>query len=86
MPIVAIIKPNAVEMIALATDFPVRLATVDKPKTIKEKNSAGPKRRAKPATGAPIKVKMIMLKVPATNDPMAQMASAGPARPCNAIL
>ena len=83
---VAIINPRPVEIMAFATDFPVKLATVDRPKSISAKNSAGPKRSAKPATGSPINVKTIMLKVPATNDPMAHMASAGPARPCNAIL
>ena len=45
MPTVAIINPRQVVMTDLATLVPVRLATVHSPKTISEKNSAGPKCR-----------------------------------------
>ena len=38
------------------------------------------------AIGAPTKVSMTTAKVPAMNEPIAAMASAGPARPCIAIL
>ena len=43
MPTVAIIRPKQVVITDLTTLVPVRLATVDKPKTIRAKNSAGPK-------------------------------------------
>ena len=43
MPTVAIIRPKQVVTIDLMTLVPVRLATVHRPNTISEKNSAGPK-------------------------------------------
>ena len=86
MPTVAIMSPRHVVTTDLATLVPVRLATVHRPNTISEKNSAGPKCRAYSAIGAPTKVSISTAKVPAMNEPMAAIASADPARPCIAIL
>ncbi|MNG28476.1 hypothetical protein D3C85_965500 [compost metagenome] len=49
------------------------------------KYSVGPKFRASLATMGANSVSKIVAKVPATNEPIAAVASAGPARPLRAI-
>ena len=49
------------------------------------KYSAGPKRRAAAASGGARNVRPSVASVPATNEPMAAVASAAAARPCRAI-
>ncbi len=49
-----------------------------KPKTIREKYSGGPKAKAASASGGARKTSPKMAMVPAMNEPMAQIASAGP--------
>ena len=56
-----------------------------RPSTISEKYSAGPKCAATAASGAASSAQISVATVPATNEAMAAIASAGPARPCRAI-
>ena len=49
------------------------------------KYSGGPKRSAKLAKGGASSMRPTILTVPAINDPMAAIASAGPARPLRVI-
>ena len=55
------------------------------PSTISEKYSAGPNRSAMLVNGAPRAATSTVETQPAKNDPIAAIASAGPARPCFAI-
>jgi hypothetical protein len=55
------------------------------PSTIKEKYSAGPNSSATEVSGTPSAATRTVATHPAINDPIAAMASAGPARPCRAI-
>ena len=59
--------------------------TVVKAKTIRAKYSAGPNFSATSTTMGASSVTRIVAIVPATKEPMAQVASAGPARPFFAI-
>ena len=54
--------------------------------TITAKYSAGPNFSAMSTTSGDSKVSAIVASVPATNEPMAAVASAGPARPALAIM
>ena len=64
---------------------PARNATVVKPITIKEKYSGGPKLRATAVSIGPRRMSPKSPMVPATNDAIAAMPRAAPARPCKAI-
>ena len=66
-------------------DPPSTAETVTKASTIKEKNSAGPNWSATSTTSGDTNVSATVANVPATNEPMAEVASAGPARPRFAI-
>ena len=72
----------------MASDFtrdpPVRLASTMTPSRANAKYSDGPKARATRATNGATSWSATTLKVPATNDAMAAMASAAPARPFRA--
>ena len=85
MPMVANISPKTVEIVPFNSESPARLLTVVRPKTIRAKLSAGPNCNAKRARGGPISIRKATESVPATNEPMAAIHSAGPARPCLAI-
>ena len=52
-----------------------------RPSTISEKYSAGPNSSAIAVSGAPSAATRTVATQPAKNEPMAAMASAGPARP-----
>ncbi len=75
----SIVRPRTVEE-------PSTAATVTNANTISAKYSGGPKRSATSTTSGASKVSRIVAIVPATNEPMAEVASAGPARPRLAIL
>jgi hypothetical protein len=47
--------------------------------------SGGPKASANRASGGASSISATTLTVPATNEPIAAIASAGPARPCRVI-
>jgi hypothetical protein len=55
------------------------------PSTISEKYSAGPNLSATSASGGAATAMSSVATQPAKNEPMAQVASAGPARPWRAI-
>jgi hypothetical protein len=73
-----LVKPRTVEL-------PITADTVVKAKIIKAKYSAGPNLSATSTTKGASKVTSTVAMVPATNEPMAAVASAGPARPFFAI-
>ena len=56
-----------------------------RPSTISEKYSAGPNLSATSASGGAATAMSSVAKHPAKNEPMAEVASATPARPCRAI-
>ena len=65
---------------------PKTALTVVKANNIKQKYSGGPSLMAYSATNGANKVTKIVAIVPATKDPMADVARAAPARPFLAIL
>ena len=69
----------------LSTDWPITAETVVKASAMIMKYSAGPKLSAKPASSGAKSVSSSVAMVPATKEPMAAVASAGPARPLRAI-
>jgi hypothetical protein len=69
-----LVKPRAVEL-------PMTAETVVKANTIKAKYSAGPNFSATSITSGASKVTKSVAMVPATKEPMAEVARAGPARP-----
>ena len=82
---VPMISPIIAIMSDLIRDVPVTLLRTMNAKTISEKYSGGPKARAASARGGAKKTNPKMLIVPATKEPMATMARAGPALPFCAI-
>ena len=79
------IRPTTAIIRALINEVPVTLLKTMNPNTIREKNSGGPKARAASARGGARNVSPKIAMVPPMNEPVAEMASAGPARPCWAI-
>jgi hypothetical protein len=77
--------PRAAALRPLTSEAPDRLTTTLNARITRPKYSGGPMRRAASASGGAKKVSPTSPSVPATNDEMAAMASAGPARPCRAI-
>ena len=69
----------------LRVELPSTAATVTNAKIISAKYSAGPKAIAISTTIGASSVSRMVAMVPATNDPIAEVASAGPARPRLAI-
>ncbi len=66
--------------------LPSTALTVVKASTISMKYSGGPSLTANSATKGANSVTTTVAMVPATNEPMAEVASAAPARPLLAIL
>ena len=66
--------------------WPSTALTVQKASTISRKYSGGPSLTACTATKGANSVTPTVAMVPATNEPIAAVASAAPARPCLAIL
>ena len=68
-----------------AADAPSTADTVVNASTMTAKYSAGPNLSAKSTMIGAMTVRRIVAMVPATKEPMAEVASAGPARPRLAI-
>ena len=83
------INPSTTPMHAISSAFAiepwVRKVSTTRPSTIRLKYSAGPNATATLASDGAISISAISAKVPAMNEPSAEMPSAGPARPCFAI-
>ena len=71
--------------IALGTEPLASTTANTRPSTISEKYSAGPNISATEVSGAPSAATSTVATEPAKNEPIAAIASAGPARPCFAI-
>ena len=67
--------------IALSTEPLASTTANTNPSTIREKYSAGPNSSASEVNGAPRAATSTVDTQPAMNDPIAAIASAGPARP-----
>ena len=78
-------SPNMTIAMALNTEPLASTTAKTRPSTISEKYSAGPNFSASAVSGTPSAATRMVANVPAMNEPMAAMASAGPARPCLAI-
>ena len=78
-------NPNTIIAIAFNIDPFASTTAKIRPSTISEKYSAGPNASASLVRGAPSTAISTVATQPAKNDPIAAMASAGPARPCFAI-
>ena len=74
--------PNRIMAIALSTEPLASTTAKIRPSTISEKYSAGPNISASAVSGAPSAATSTVATQPAKNEPMAAIASAGPARPC----
>ena len=81
MPIKPRARPTNKLMIPRSSDAPSRTETVVNATTVSAKYSAGPKLSASDASSGAVKVSAIVARVPATNEPMAAVASAADARP-----
>ena len=82
---VAIIRPRIVDSRPLAGDFPESDATAVRANSIRVKYSAGPNFKAVEESGTANSVRATTPRVPAMKEPMADIASAAPARPLRAI-
>ena len=78
-------SPNTIIAIAFSTEPFASTTAKIRPSTISEKYSAGPKASASLVKGAPSTAIRTVATQPAKNEPIAAIASAGPARPCLAI-
>src|SRR3972149_2473978 len=78
-------SPRHIETSALTRDRPPSAETAVSPSSIRLKYSAGPNEIATHASGGASSIRPTVESVPATNEPMAAVASAAPARPCFAI-
>ena len=78
-------RPNTIIAIAFSTEPLASTTAKIRPSTISEKYSAGPNASASLVSGAPSTAISTVATQPAKNEPIAAMASAGPARPCLAI-
>ncbi len=74
-----------IEMKPLSIESPANMITSSRAKTISAEYSGGPKFTATSAAIGARNVRPMTPMVPATNDPIAAMPSALPARPCLAI-
>lgn len=85
-PIMPMTKPANRLVRPRTEDEPSTAETVMKASTISEKYSAGPKASANLTTTGARKATPIVPIVPATNEPIAEVARAAPPRPERAIL
>ena len=79
-------KPTESEIKPRICDEPSSDETVEKATNIRATYSAEPTWIAQSAIVGAVKAKIKVAMVPATNEPIAAVASAGPARPLRAIL
>ncbi len=86
MPTSPSISPKNSEVSPRSAELPSTADTVTKHSTIREKYSAGPSTSAHSTMTGPRKAMPSVPTVPATKDPIAAVASAGPARPLRAIF
>ncbi|MND87387.1 hypothetical protein D3C80_793840 [compost metagenome] len=84
-PIKPMVSPTPSEANPRSIEAPSTADTVVNDSTRIAKYSVGPKFRASLATTGANSVSKIVAMVPATNEPIAAVASAGPARPLRAI-
>ena len=81
--------PSSRPIATMASDFIMSpcasTAAATRPISISEKYSGEPNLSATSASGGPNSAISSVPTVPAKNEPMAAIASAGPARPCRAI-
>ena len=84
-PTIDISSPSITMASALGIEPRASTTAKHRPSTISEKYSAGPNNSAIEVSGAPSAATSTVDTQPAKNDPMAAMASAGPARPWRAI-
>ena len=85
MPTMAIKRPTTAEISASRTERPARPVTRDRPTSISAKNSGGPNFSARRVSGTASSTSPRVATMPPKNDPIAAIASAGPARPWRAI-
>ncbi len=85
VPMLASHSPSSIDSSALISDEPASSTTSERPRHIRAKYSGAENDSAKAATGGAIRVRAITPKVPAMNEAIAAMPSAGPARPRRAI-
>ena len=71
--------------IALSTEPEASTTAPIRPSTISEKYSAAPNFKASSTRGTAKAANTSVPTQPAKNEPMPEVASAGPARPCSAI-
>ena len=81
MPIIASSRPRTAEISARTTDRLARVVASDSPISIRLKNSGGPNFSATAVSGSASRTSPMVATLPPTNEPMAAMASAEPARP-----
>jgi hypothetical protein len=86
MPISPRVRPMKSETRPRSVELPKAAETVTKARTISAKYSRGPKARAKLTTHGARKARATVAMRPATKEPMAAVARAGPPRPALAIL
>src|SRR5215467_10356826 len=84
-PTIDSISPSITMASALRIDPRASTTAKHRPRVISEKYSAGPNSSATDVSGAPSAATSTVDTQPAKNDPMAAIASAGPARPFFAI-
>ena len=85
MPITQSASPSRSEVKPRVRDVPITAEMVVKARTISAKYSVGPKVKASSAKVGARKVRSTVPIVPATNDPIAAVASAAAPRPFRAI-
>ena len=78
-------RPSTIIAIVLSSEPCASTAAAISAMHISEKYSGAPNLSAISARGGPSSAIRIVPTVPAKNEPIAAMASAGPARPCFAI-
>ena len=78
-------RPRTIIASALTVEPRARAIDAIRPRTTSEKNSGEPNVSATAASGGANRTMTIVPTVPAKNEPMAAVASAGPARPFFAI-
>ena len=86
MPMIPSVRPMNSEVSPRRAESPNAAETVTKASTISAKYSRGPKASANFTTQGARKASAMVAMSPATNEPMAAVASAGPPLPALAIL
>jgi len=85
VPMIPRSSPNTTMAIALISEPRASTVAAIRPNTMSEKYSDGPNFNATSASGGAATAMSRVATHPAKNEPIAAMASAGPARPCRAI-